>query len=625
MQTNTEILKDDQNNANSAERLKKLKNEILSLNDKETKAESDKDYAWLSDFLTFIRFVLKNNPTQEEIDISKKIIEELKFVKNNTKLDVGNLKDEKEIIDDIKTILDSLKQKVEEWFKNDENKKLIETKLNENSGKPKLDMIFVWTQTEIVKSASELLFSKIEEKLKKYNLSQDEMQNISIWITQKMLDKGVFNNLSWGLSWKLAIFKDKAEKGNWLELMDEWNKAKDWAVDTMKNLEQIIDANLSPLKIKLEEKPLDPLLPKLLSNPKAIANYKEGLIVDEAKLTQEELLNYLSAANSKILWLDRRLLRAEKLKDSIFDSISQAPWFMRNWIMKFLGFLLDLPIIWFLIKWFLWKTWTKDEILNSITEEMVIRKSVTALRSFWMKYNEAWIASPSEKDPWIKILKNKDLRNTNIQKLEKFFGFCKKKGVDINGKDFWTNMFSESPSFKIKDTGWNEKQLNLKKLALTEEYFGSDGQPKDIFYRELNLVSEASVPVAPQKGKEPRSALVKWSERAPVPVTWQEVPAWREVATVLPQEIKFDKSKSQLEIGRISYNVTLMSPFWINLNIENIEYKDNNLTITAWKLWVSKSKTFSEKEITSAFSSLSSTWKFTKTSADWITLDIEKA
>ncbi|EKE29625.1 MAG: hypothetical protein ACD_2C00133G0001 [uncultured bacterium (gcode 4)] len=630
MPTNPDSIesKADAPKTGSTERLQKLKEEIQSLNDKENRAEISKDYTWLNSLLSFIRFVLTNNPTQEEIELSKKTISELKFIKDSTKTEILNLKDEKEIIDDIKNILINLKQDVAEWIDNYKNRKIIKDKLSENWGKPKLDMIFVWAETALVKWAAEMLYSKITEKLSGYNLSKDELHNISIWIIQKMLDKGVFNDLTWGLNGKLTAFKDKAEKWNWMELLDEWKKSQEWATDLLKSLDKILDLNLSPIKTKLDEKPSDPLLSKLLSNPKAIGEYKQWSMIAAGELSQDELSAYLSDVNSKIIWLDSRLLRAEKTKDNIFDAISQAPWFMKDGLMKFLGFLLDLPIIWTLIKWFLWKTWTKEEVLNWINEELSMRKSVRTLLGFWMKFDKDWVWTHSEKDPWIDILKNKDLRNVNISKMEWFFKMCKSKNIDVNWKDFWTEVFSDKPVFKAKDAEWKEKSLEFTKLYMKDDDFSNDNQPKDSFFNALNNMKENISSSAPAPKASPSVTVPApsspWESPKPKAAKKEEpaVPKSNpESAPLL--KISFDSSKSHLIIDGKAYKVSLKNS-WINISVDDMRYSGGILTLEWSTILKSGSKTFMESEARAAFTSLTKTWKFTWTGKDNSTLTIEK-
>jgi hypothetical protein len=118
MQTNTEKLEDsgyeEQKNSPSALRLKKLKEEIISLNEKEHSAEKKSEYKDLNNLLSFARFILRNNPSQEEIAVSKKLIEDLKFIKDSTKTGIENLKDELLIADDIKSLLANLNKDISE-------------------------------------------------------------------------------------------------------------------------------------------------------------------------------------------------------------------------------------------------------------------------------------------------------------------------------------------------------------------------------------------------------------------------------------------------------------------------------------------------------------------------------
>ena len=622
---------DSYKNKPSSERLSILKKEIQSIKEKEEKAEKDTSYTWLNELLSFMRFVLKNNPSKEEIIFIRNFLVELKFNKDAAKIELNSLKDEKQLVDEIKIMLSALKAETLDGNSND-NKTTIENKLKENWGEARLDMIFIWAETDLVKQASSMLYTKIEERLSKYKLNQYELNNIAIWITKKMLDSWVLAWLAGWLNWKISTMSGKLANKDYFEFLAEFDESKKWSDDITKKIETLIDTNLKPIKDKLEERPEDKAVYMLFKNPKAIAEFKWWKIADWIeKIQTSDLVDFLSSANWQILSLDQRLLKAEKLKDDVLDMVSTAPWFVQEWLFKILKFFLDLPMIWEMIKGLLGKTWTTEEVLNWISEEIIMRKSVNTLKTFALKFDKNWNSAPSTKDPWIEILKDKDLRKVNIKRLKWFFDFCKNKWIDTNEKKFWINIFSDAPIFKAKDAEWKEIDIKINKLNIRWEDFEKNGEVKDSFFKELNMIKEVEAPKEkPKDDKAPTTPTVqstvppasvaaapKKHGKPSTPKT-PEKTGTKEAAPEYPLDITFNKGNSEALIDGQKYKVSIRDKDWNSIKIDNLVYnKTEHSLLLTWSIFMIQwTETFSSEQVKEAFIWLRQSWKYQASSKD---------
>ncbi len=384
----------------------------------------------------------------------------------------------------------------------------LKTEVEKNSWKSNLDTIFEWEKIPFLQEVRKYIDSYIDEKLKNVSVTPDQKNNIKVAAVDKIINnpdmKKVF---AWfsdkiDITSKITSFlwiwdeekrsEEDKNKESWLIKMLnlKWEDFKREVGDTILN--SIIDDNLKLIIDLVNKNPKPVWLDKFLSNPKAIAEYKEGIDISKIQtLSQEELTKYLEWLKWDITNLNEKIALISawwEIKEKILDIVFTFPLAkgIFDWILW-------SPIWDFIAKIFGYKTW--NEMITWINFEANIRKSIKNLKSFWAKISENWTLIPNSTSK-IDILKDKDLSWIDTEKLKPFFKYCNDKWADINDENFWKNVFeNKKTSFKIKekDPKDDAKEIEVvKEIQIPEikdiHFDFSNKKPNDNFFNDLNNI-----------------------------------------------------------------------------------------------------------------------------------------
>ena len=392
----------------------------------------------------------------EIFEISKEELDELKTLVNWTE------KDKQEKIEKIlrkNLIEDDVENKKESWEK-------WEDIVN-------LDTISLWANSEQIDKLKIVIESSIAEKIKDYNLKPSQELNISVWITAKILESSA---LMKAFSW----IWDIANKFIWNLQSWQFEEAFKWTqneVEKLSKIKKILEDSMTDLlKVLKENEKID--LENLLSNPKAIAELKEGDDLSKIKkLNNKELTDYLLSVNEKVLNYDKKIEKFENMSNDIISAISKSPEYMQKVSKKVLEFLLKIPFIWGLLAALLGYNNAKDAI-EWFWEDLNRAKATNNLISHWK--NEEWINTNSLS---ISLLEGKDLTWLKFKKLKPFFITCKNEWIDYTAKDFWYKLFN-----KIKDPKDEKFNALIDQFKIEEKDFDSNKKPTSSFYEKLNWI-----------------------------------------------------------------------------------------------------------------------------------------
>ncbi len=381
--------------------------------------------------------------TGNKLKIPKEVLDSLdkKFVwlQNQvidlTKSDLGNLQN---LITQAEATKDYTK--VEEALR----KELIEAQVD--AWNVKLDVLSTWAKWTIPEAVLNKVWSYIDTKLNYDFLDNQHKENIKIAIVWKILS-------SWKVDELLNSFTDITK--NW------WNGIENIGT----NFNTIIGTEMKDIislleKAKGDEQQKELIKKWLLSNPKAIQEYTEGLGISKIqKLEWPELVNLLSWMNNQVINLEKKWWN---IKENLMATLSKMPSWLSEVILWFLS-----KILWF----FLWEAqaekliwWFKKEIQN--------RKSVDNLLQYWNITNEKWESIAWAKNSKIALLNDKNLTWLESKKLSKFFDNCREKWIDITEDNFW------------------EKVFNDKNVAVEKEEVKKDAEWKEIKDKDWKEIKE---------------------------------------------------------------------------------------------------------------------------------------
>lgn len=235
-------------------------------------------------------------------------------------------------------------------------------------------------------------------------------------------------------------------------------------------------------RLAIATKPLSNLLQKnnnpavLLSNPKAIAEYNGGEILEGIQeMNKTDLSQYIATLNGDVRKIDAKIFPMEDIKEKGMNFLSDAPSFLVDffkWLLKFE----------FIAKLLGYKD-SKDA-LGSIDEEFRQRKSLNVLREFGKVTSlEGGQAKEGEYSGKIDILKGKDLSKINRKKMADFFTFTKEEKIDTTTPEFWMEVFNKNEIITKdadgKDTTY--KVDEIKEGDLKDDFKGLYGKLNELF------------------------------------------------------------------------------------------------------------------------------------------------
>lgn len=573
----------------------------------------------LEDNLKKIRDVLNNNPNQLEIESAKSFINSLKELKNiyktqtesSTKIELWNLSSEVNLFQEIQSTLDSIKNNNTQINKPQEGLNIREM-IESNWWKSKYEHLFVGVKNETIKKAKIDFAVKIDLELSKYKeITNEQKENICIWIISKMLTEWDFDGMVGWLGDFMNWVSDNVKVWDWEKVSDTFeNIPKSMSSkDIDEKVKQKIDARLKPIITQFDtiKDFKNPLIQKFLKNPKEIADYKWWPIPAVWEIGKEELIDFISKWNDKIVGLSNKFDWMKWLKDTILEAGVSIPFFA-DALIGLVKWLMESDFWKMIAQWILWIEW--DDIVGWLKKDLERRKSCKSLRSFGLEFDNDWKSKESQNDPSIAILKNKDLREVKLDKMEKFFDYVQEnklddKKIDISKKGFWIDLFdwnfalknwTKIPGIKLKDSMF-DTQDNIQK-------------PNEDFYKYFNNIWNTQKEETPTQQQTIQQNY--WSEiptQAPqiekpvekkddnnkplviVPINWEDKSKIEEAPLVqtpkepekkdekLPKKISYEWSWN-LIIDNKKYNLKLevetFLPTNIDMtkNIKSIEYEN---------------------------------------------------
>ena len=505
------------------------------------------------------------------------------------------------------------------------------------------DNAFKDVDSELIKWAKNIISQTINEQFKDLPLEQRE--NIKLWVLWKVLNYWIADGMIGWLNKKLKSYNDDLTNKNFDSLFKLFDDDKEGAKTNegpMNKFLQIFQKEVIELKAFVAKNKW-PALDNFLKSPKSISEFSDKTdLSNYTETSSEDERKFFQSVKNKIDWYDIKLLSAEKTKEHIFDLVTKTPNMVSDWIAKFVAFLCTLPFLKDFLKPFLWLKWDNEkEIESELKEQIILRKSVNNLKTYWITYNQKFEVVESKNDPAISALKDKDLSKMSYKKIENFFGFCKKNNIDINAKDFWFNVFENKfIKTETKDESWKKIEgkieLNLS-IDNPGDFYESTKWPNDTFYSKLNnsVVPEKSQKAqeAPKKPIPVPKAIKNWATAASLKKShWTNNPTETKPEQAekqdLPESVDFIKNESIVVIDRNRYKVEIHKGIF-PINVKNISYNNWNLDIT-WYLWVdepeaSSTSSFTPDEVKKVYTELMATKKYKWKNDKWYELTLEQA
>lgn len=438
--------------------------------------------------LEYIKKILQDNPTQEEIDIAKKYLDWLKNLKDefeksknqsweDTKRELGNLSWELLIYRETQLLI--------EWLKNKESKESkIETVWYEE--------LFKWTKSNLLDVPKKAISWYVDGNETFKKLDNKKRSNIKLAITSKIIETWVVNSLIWWFSWKVEWYSKAL---SWKDIL--------WTIDKMTwdDKKSASDSNLLWVLKEQIEKPWilienfikkyekHPELSKFLDNYENISKLTDNTDLDKVSFSD---VNWEKGAfkllQDKIKEYDKKLTIASETKEHILDTVSKLPQSISWIITGFIAFLCSIPFLGDIIKKFMWVDWTSDEIEKKLRWQLEAKKSLRILKSYSLQFEEKWNSKESDKNPAIKILKDKNLSKFNIDSIKENLIKTWEKWALIASDEFWFNIF-ENNKIEFVENDNNKKVVEIKEnLRINDKDFESDKTPKNSFYEKLNKI-----------------------------------------------------------------------------------------------------------------------------------------
>jgi len=594
----------------------------------EQDAQKNADFKDLEKILETIRWVLKNNPTQDEINSAKEYIQNLKFLNEKynfqktqsteiASLNLWNLKEEYEIYSKIRNEIDTVKP-AQTWL--EQRRECIS--YNDS---------FAEINSPIILKIKDTISNTINVNFE--NLKPEEKENIKLWILWKMLNVQALWLITNKFSGKLENMSNLLAKKDFDSLSKTFDNTEDFWKDQADILKQILEkftSEVVTLKAFVDKNKGNPALDNFLKSPKNISELNDKTdLTNFSQTTPLEERKFFKSVKDKLDSYDDKLKLAEETKEKVLNFASKSPEFISNWIIKFFSFLCSLPMIWDFIKKFLWVKWSNEkEIEEELKAQNIERKSLNNLRTYWISYNEKWELIEPKNDPAISIFKNKDLSKMSYKKMEKFFSFCKKNNLDINAKDFWYNVFEKKAvKTEVQDKTWNkiEKIVNFNfEINEQRDFYESTREPNWEFYTKLNKFVDSElktaevkeetspIPQTPQdpKPKKRTSQTLVASGGATIAshnTSKPQPPEQAQETKELPENIVFDKDSQIATLDWKRYKVEVSR--FIKLPIENVilDKSNWNLELDLWTLWTKK---FDKEANIKLYAELLSKWKY---------------
>lgn len=333
---------------------------------------------------------------------------------------------------------------------------------------------------EKFKEGLNLVAWEIGKKVDAYWLNDKEIENIKKWIILKIIK-------SWKVDDLIKMSENIAK-----ELGTTWQTSVN--LDKLPQIPNLIDENMQDLVKLLEQSKANPETPYLLSNPKAIKNYKFGQVLSQIWPLEWE--NLKSFANEFVENINTLGDNIWKKAESFWEMIKNAPQVLKD-ILK----TIFTAIVWF----FIGDKEKARKYVDWYFENMDDSNAVDKLKMYWNYLNQR---QEMVNGNWkISQLNWVNLTDLDPKELKPFFDNCRKNGIDPNSDKFWEKVFSEwklktkvnetiqdevvDPSDKIKKVIQDkkvEKTYNLKFCKIEGDIFWNEKNNPDFtkFYEMLN-------------------------------------------------------------------------------------------------------------------------------------------
>lgn len=368
--------------------------------------------------------------------------------------------------------------------------------LDVDNGKVEFEWLFKDTQSDIIKWSNEII-SKLVENSKILNqLSSDKKDKIKIWLTSRLINSWIVDKLIQWFWSKIDWYDKLVNSKNPADIISgafENDKKEATKKDGLPNLiETVFKGDIEMLEKFVEKNRTNPNFDKFFSNSINIENLKDNTDINSFTFAEvKDEKTAFEAIRSKILSFDKTLLKAEITKEHIFDSVATLPNFISGAIINFMIWLCKIDFIWDFIKKFLWIKEGTD-VEKELRWQLDARKSINALKGFWLQRWKDGQISESQNNPAISILKNKDLNNLDVKKIKDPLVKIGVKWANIASNDFWYNLF-EKNTIEFSTKWENSKEIKSSatipaNMKIDDKDFDNTKTPNEGFYKKLNNI-----------------------------------------------------------------------------------------------------------------------------------------
>lgn len=374
---------------------------------------------------------------------------------------------------------------------------LPESKETKESKKAPFEQVFEGTKSEMFSADNiQLLKKYIISRFEKFpNLTLLQRENLATATLAKLVSGDILNTFLKGATGKLTnivdilatLTGDSAPKEpTSAEKEDKKTKSETGMNDMLAKLKEMLDTAIQPLISLLEKTPAPVGLVGFLDNPKEMAKYdgSGNIRPDIIAMTNDDRAEFTKQLHEKVLNIDGQIISLQALKEKGMDFIAIAP----SWVQSILTWLLKSVFGDFLASFLGYAN--GKEALTGMGEELKQRKSIVDLRQFGditsADEQGKEQKKPGKRSKEIKMLEGKDLSKIDRKKLNPFFEFTQVEKVDINAKDFWTDIFNNKKIIG-KDTDGKETSYvvaEIKEDDLKDDFKG--------FYEKLNGLKKAT-------------------------------------------------------------------------------------------------------------------------------------
>ncbi|EKD66409.1 MAG: hypothetical protein ACD_49C00044G0011 [uncultured bacterium (gcode 4)] len=518
------------------------------------------------------------------------------------------------------------------------------------------DNAFKEVDSKLILWAKDKISGAIDTKFKDLNLKPEQIENIKLWILWKVINSGIADLLIGGFNKKMKSYSNISTGDVLSKVFNEDEKEiknnKEGSTDKFLKFFETETDNLKSFITKNKE---NPVLESFLKSPKNISEFNDKTdLSNYTQVSSEEERKFFQLVKNKIDGYDISLISAEKTKEYVFDLVTKLPeWKLMDEISKFIAFLCTLPFLKDVLKPFLWLKWeSEDDMVSELKEQIRLRKSVNALKTYWRKINSKWEMEQSKNDPAISLFKDKDLSKISYENMWWFFKSCDKNKININAKDFWYNVF-ENKFLKIetKDESWNKIEKTVKlnfNIDDPGDFYESTKWPREKFFEKLNNSIE-NQPVTIQKAQEAPQNPTPEVLTTTQAMTWLDksdslinsykkrdaqiidaiskatvFPIWikysqKDKNLSYPETIDFDKNSKQIIIWKDKFKVNIPDEQWDawikNWKLENIALNWEIVDFTfswqqSWFSWT-RVKQKSREELANIVTILATNWRHT--------------